>query len=139
MTEFATKEDRQRLGEGNTEAVVKILIHVVQWASVLSGYENKKLTHGLHKSISKMACIVQSEPACTNEADDNDPGYLFAIGFTLPNTNVKSSEGSTAAIRKRHLEVKFGELSGETARVKVRGDHRSGKYGHCAETNALLR
>ena len=139
MTEFATKEDRQRLGEGNIEAVVKILSHVVQWASALSGHENKKLTHGLHKSIPKMACIVQSEPACTNEADDNDPGYLFAIGFTLPNTNVKSSEGSTAAIRKRHLEVKFGELSGETARVKVRGDHRSGKYGHCAETNALLR
>ena len=126
MTEFATKEDRQRLGEGNIEAVVKILIHVVQWASVLSGHENKKLTHGLHKSIPKMACIVQSEPACTNEADDNDPGYLFAIGFTLPDTNVKSqgsSEGSTAAIRKRHLEVKFSELSGETARVKVRGDH----------------
>ena len=44
-------------------------------------------------------------------------------------TNVKSqgsSEGSTAAIRKRHLEVKFGELSGETAHVKIRGDHRGG-------------
>ena len=57
-------------------------------------------------------------------------------------TNVKSqgsSEGSTAAIRKRHFEVKFDELSRETARVKVRGDHRSEKYGHCAETNALLR
>ena len=56
-------------------------------------------------------------------------------------TNVKSqgsSEGSTAAIRKRHLEVKFGKLSGETTHVKVRGDHRSGKYGHCAEEGLVV-
>ena len=145
-TEFATKEDRQRLGEGDSESVVKILSHVVQWVRVLS--HSKRFKHGLHKThLPEMACIVRSKPAI--EAGPEDPGYLFAIGFSLPNTPARlgsiSASGrakdEATAIRMRHLELMFGDLSGKTARQKIRCDAQAqrGKYGHCAETNALSR
>lgn len=167
VTEFATKEDRQRLGNGQSEFAVKILSHVIQWAIALSCREDfifAKTTYGLCKThLPAMACIVRSEAAaCILEAgpddpdyDPEDPGYLFAIGFSLPDTYARtcpegSREDSSAAqrakdqatdVRKRYLELMFGRLSGKTARQKIRCDGRAEvvKYGHCAETNALPR
>ena len=152
VTEFATKEDRQRLGEGDSESVVKILSHVVQWAGALTltrkEKHDKESTHGLYRAhLPETACIVRSKPVI--ETGLEDPGYLFAIGFSLPNTYARSgsistpqgAKGQATAIRMRHLELMFGDMSGKTARQKIRCDAQAnrGKYGHCAETNALSR
>lgn len=151
VTEFATYEDRETV----MNHPVKFLFHVVQWATTLSHRPENldNLEPGLCKShLPTAACIVQSEPLDpgkqqhTRLPEPDDSSHIrLALGFSLSdavirirNNDIRAKEQATE-LRRIHLEGRFGDLSGDTARFKQEANAMAVEYGQCAETFGLTR